>query len=421
MAIAARKALTPAAPRDSIRPMPLPTPFYSRTAPLCTSHAWKHWSGYLAVRHFDASPEREYNAIRQGAGLLDVSPLFKVDVRGPDAGRFLDYVLTRPASKLKVGRIAYACWCDDDGKVLDDGTCWRLGPEAWRLTSASPAYGWLARNAGGFAVEVLDRSGELAALALQGPTSRAILAAVSDPKLETLKYFGWADATFAECDKGSRAPFTISRTGYTGDLGYELWCETAHAPALWDALMRAGKPHGIWPIGLDALDITRIEAGYILQGCDYHSALDTVHPAHLSSPYELGLAWTVDLDRGPFIGQRALVAEKQRGSPWAFVGLVIDWVALERAFERHDLPPALPTAAWRQRIPLYRGMKQVGYASSGAWSPILKQNLALGSVFTEVAAPGTELDIEILADWERARVPAIVTALPFYDPPRKRS
>ena len=380
---------------------------------------WKHWAGYYAVRHYDESPEREYNAIRQGAGLLDVSPLFKYEVRGKDAGRLLDYVMTRPVSKLKTGRITYLCWCDDEGKVLDDGTCWRMDKHSWRVTSASPSWFWFARHAAGLDVEVVDLTDRLAALALQGPTSRRVLAACSDANLEELKFFGWTHATFH-----APTPFqaTISRTGYTGDLGYELWVDPAHAVALWDLLMARGKDHGIWPIGLDALDIARIEAGFVLQGCDYHSAFDTVHPASKSTPSELGLDWTVELDRPePFIGQKALVAEKQRGSHWAFVGLVIDWDALERAFDRHDLPPALPTAAWRQHIPIYRGMRQVGYASSGAWSPTLKQNLALASVIREVAAPGTDLDFEILVDWERARVPCRVTPLPFFDPPRKRT
>ncbi|MCC6620000.1 MAG: aminomethyl transferase family protein [Deltaproteobacteria bacterium] len=402
--------------------MPFPSPFHARTLPLCTSMAWKTWAGYYAVRHFDASPEREYNAVRQGAGLLDVSPLYKLDVRGRDAGALLDYVLSRPVAKLKTGRITYLCWCDDHGKVLDDGTCWRLGKERWRITAASPAWAWFDRHARGLDVEVVDVTERLAALALQGPTARAILIAAG-ADVGDLRFFGWRHVTLAHPASGlGSIEATVSRTGYTGDLGYELWVDPAHALALWDILMAAGKPLGIWPIGLDTLDITRIEAGFILQGNDYYSAVDALTPANTSSPFEIGLGWTVELERDPpFIGQRALIAEKARGSPWAFVGLVVDWPALEAAYARHDLPPSLPTAAWRARVPLYRGVRQIGYASSGTWSPILKQNLALASVFSEVAAPGSELDIEILVDWERARVPAVVTPLPFFDPPRKRS
>lgn len=368
------------------------------------------------MRHYDESPEREYNAIRQAAGLLDVTPLYKYEVHGPDAVPFLDYVLSKPAGKLKPGRITYLCWCDDEGKVLDDGTCWRMDENRFRLTSASPSWAWFARHAGRFRVEVEDLSDKLCSLALQGPTSRAVLAAACDANLAELKFFGWTGARFSGGVTG-----LISRTGYTGDLGYEIWVENQHALALWDLLMDAGRPHGIWPVGLDALDMSRIEAGFVLQGCDYFSALETVHPEHKSSPFEIRLDWTVELDRDPFIGQRMLAIEKSRGSRWAFVGLVIDWEALERAYDRHDLPPALPTAAWRQRIPLYLGGRQIGYASSGTWSPILKKNLALGSVHASAAKPGTELEIEVLIDWERMRIPARVTPLPFFDPPRKRA
>jgi aminomethyltransferase len=307
--------------------------------------------------------------------------------------------------------------------VLDDGTCWRMDKHTWRLTSASPSWFWFQRHAAGLDVEVRDLSDELAAVALQGPTSRAVLAACADADVAALKFFGWTQATFGAAGAGGSSggfPGIISRTGYTGDLGYEIWVDNDHALALWDLLMARGKDHGIWPIGLDALDIARIEAGFILQGCDYHSAFDTAHPASKSSPFELNLDWTVELEREPFIGQRALHLEKDRGSRWAFVGLVIAWDELEAAFARHDLPPALPTAAWRQRIPLYRGMRQVGYATSGAWSPTLKQNLALATVTHEVAAPGNELEIELLADWERTRIPCRVTPLPFFDPPRKK-
>lgn len=399
--------------------MPRPTPFHPRTQALCESHLYKHWAGFLAVRHFDESPEREYNAVRQGAGLLDVSPLFKYRVSGPDAGRFLDYALVKAVSKLKVHRVTYVCWCDDEGKVLDDGTCWRLSKTSYRLTSASPSWFWFTRLASGFDVEILDESESLAALALQGPMSRRILELASGRDLAGLKFFGW---TPLELDgPAGRVALEVSRTGYTGDLGYELWVDPSSALPLWDNLMAAGKPLGIWPIGLDTLDIARIEAGFILQGCDYHSAHDTAHPASKASPYELGLGRLVELERLPFVGQRALRDEHRRGSTWAFVGIVIDWDALEAAFDRHDLPPSLPGAAWRTRVPLYRGMRQVGYASSGCWSPILKQNLALASVFTEVASPGTELDFEILADWERTKIPCRVTALPFFDPPRKRA
>jgi len=397
--------------------MPLPTPFHPRTQARCESYAWKHWSGYYAVCHYDASPEREYNAVRNAAGLLDVTPLFKVDVSGPDAGALLDYVLSKPVSKLKRGRVTYLCWTDDRGKILDDGTCWRLGPDRWRLTAGAPCWFWLARHSALFGdVTIEDVTDRVAALALQGPTSRAILEDVCDADLGALSFFGLTSARFEGGVEGH-----ITRTGYTGDLGYELWVDNAHALALWDLLMARGAAHGIWPIGLDTLDICRVEAGFILQGCDYVSAYDAEIDDQRSSPYELGLGWTVKLDRAPFIGQRALAAEAARGSAWAFVGLDIAWEPFERLYAAHDLAPRLPSAAWRGLAPLHRGIRQVGRATSGAWSPILKKNLALATVEAEFAAPGTEMDIEVTVEWERKRVPARVTPLPFFDPPRKRA
>lgn len=397
--------------------MPRETPFHPRTQALCTSYAWKHWSGYYAVCHYDESPEREYNAVRQGAGLIDVSPLFKYDVTGADAGPLLDYLLSRRVSRLKRGRVTYVCWMDDDGKVIDDGTCWRLDKRRWRLTAGSPAFYWLARHAAGFGdVTVTDRTADIAALALQGPTSRAILTEICDADLDAVPFFGLAHAHAHD-----GFDLTLTRTGYTGDLGYELWVDRADALPLWDALMARGADHGIWPIGLDTLDITRVEAGFVLQGCDYRSAADVVLPSQKSSPFELNLDHTVQLDRDPFIGQAALRRERERGSAWAFVGLVVDWEALERLYAEYDLPPALPSAAWRGAIPIYRGSRQIGRATSGTWSPQLKQNLALGTVMAEVAEPGTVLDIEVTVEWSRRRVPATVTPLPFFDPPRKRA
>ncbi len=396
--------------------MPRPTPFHDRLQALCTSYAWKHWSGYYAVCHFHESPEREYNAIRQAAGLLDVTPLFKYDVVGPDAGRFLSYVCSKSVARLKRGRVTYLCWCDDDGNILDDGTCWRLGKESYRVTAAEPSLYWFEEHAEGFDVAITDITDTVAGLALQGPTSRDILRQVCDIDVDALKFFGVKKTTFKGGFKGH-----VTRTGYTGDLGYELWVRNKHALALWDLLMSEGKAFGIYPIGLDALDICRVESGFVLAGVDYTSAHGALTPAEKSTPFELNLGQTVQLDRGPFIGQRALKAEAERGSEYAFVGLDIDWVATEKVFAEYDLPPSLPAAAWRSLRPVYRGTRQVGRAYSGTWSPILKKNIALATVRADVASPGTVLDIEITAEYERRRVPAVVSALPFFDPPRKRA
>ena len=398
--------------------MPIPTPFHPRTAERCVTYRWKDWAGYYAVCTYDISPEREYNAIRQGAGVLDASPLYKYDVRGPDAGPFLSRVMVRDVARMKVGRVLYLCWCDDHGKVLDDGTCSRLGKHHYRVTAAAPSYHWFARHAASFDVEIEDTSTRYAALALQGPTSRDILRQftdLGDGDIDGVRFFDIREVEF------ENVPGYLSRTGYTGDLGYELWVESERALELWDALARHGKPRGLEPIGLDTLDICRIEAGFIMQGVDYFSAHDALIESQKSSPYELGLGWTVKLGRRSFIGAAALAAEKERGSEWAMVGLDIDWEATEALYGEYGLPPALPAAAWRSPVPVYRKGKQVGRATSGAWSPTLKKNLALATVYAGFAQPGTVLDIEMTVEWERRSVPATVVETPFFNPPRKRS
>ncbi|HBL26644.1 MAG TPA: hypothetical protein DD490_07405 [Acidobacteria bacterium] len=396
--------------------MPIPSPFHERTQALCSSYRWKDWSGYCAVCSFDVSHEREYFAFRQSAGLLDVSPLYKYEVTGPDAAALLARMMVRDVSQLKVGRVAYTCWCDDGGKVIDDGTVARLASDHFRVTAADPTLHWLQAAGRGFDVTVEDSSTRLAALALQGPTSRAILrAAVTGADLDALKFFGVTRATVGT------VPVWISRTGYTGDLGYEVWCERGDALALWDALIEAGRPHGIEPAGLDALDVTRIEAGFILLGVDYFSAKKVVLASRKSTPLELGFGWMVDLERGRFIGRDAIAAEKERGSVWQLVGLEVSWEELEALYESFNLPPSLPATARRDALPVYNdeGL-QVGQATSHTWSPLLKKYLAIASVHRGYEAKGTKLQIEHTVEYERRKVTATVAPPPFYDPERKR-
>ena len=396
--------------------MPLGTPFHPRTSELCTSLFYKDWAGYYTVCSYDTTHDREYYALRNAAGLIDVSPLFKYDVCGKDATEFLSRVMVKDVSKLKVGQCAYLCWCDDYGKVLDDGTVFRLDDTHYRVAAAEPTYSWLMRQTRRFDVSIEDSTTRYGTLSLQGPTSRDILKNVSDADLDSLRYFALTKAKLDDVD------VVISRTGYTGDLGYEVWVESGHALKVYDAIMAAGRDFRIQPVGLDAMDITRIEAGYIMNGVDYFSANTCLIESRKSTPYEIGLGWAVDLDRAPFIGQEALKVEKARGSEWASVGLVYDWPAFERLFDEFGLPPELPGGAWRSAIPLYseRG-KQVGQATSGAWSAILKDNLALATVKSAYAEPGTVLQIEVTVEYERRRVPAVVTKTPFFDPPRKKA
>ncbi len=396
--------------------MPIPTPFFPRTSELCTSMFWKEWAGHFAVRSYDTSHEREYFSIRHAAGLIDVSPLYKYEICGPDAAAFLTHLTVRDVRKLRHGRVTYLCWCDDDGKVVDDGTVSRLGPETFRLTSAEPSLGWLLTHAERFEVTIEDSSESLAALALQGPKSREILKLAADANLDGLKFFAVTRARIADVD------LFISRTGYTGDLGYEIWIPSDGALAVWDAVVAAGGPYRIEPSGLDALDVARVEAGFVMNGVDYFSSTHCMIDSRKSTPFEIGLGWTVKLDREPFIGQAALRAEAQRGPAWTFVGLELDWDEYEAVFAEYDLPPQVPAGAWRIPVPVYDSEgRQVGRATSGAWSPTLKRNLALASVRSDWAGVGRRLNIEVTAEYERRRVTATVAHTPFFDPSRRRS
>jgi aminomethyltransferase len=388
------------------------TPFHERTAALCASHAWRRWAGHIVASSYELTHEREYHAIRVAAALFDVSPLYKYLVRGRDAARLLDIIVTRNVQKAGVGQVLYTPWCDHDGKVMDDGTVARLGETLFRMTSAEPSLRWLEDNARGMAVEFTDVSDTTAALSLQGPMSWAILESLGAPPL---KYFRIAPAKLRGID------VEISRTGYTGDLGFEIWVDAGRAVALWDALVDAGRAYGIMPAGMLALDVARIEAGLMLIDVDYVPARKALIASQLSSPYELDLAWTVNLDKERFNGRDALAAEKARGPQWQFVGIEIDWDSLESLYAEVGLATRVPGAAWRMSVPIYSGDAQAGYATSGGWSPLLKKYIALAHLRAEFAAPGTQLDMEITVEHRRKRALATVAKKPFFDPPRKRA
>ncbi|MGH8661012.1 MAG: aminomethyltransferase family protein [Burkholderiales bacterium] len=391
------------------------TPFHARTAPLCASHAWRRWAGYVVASSYELSHEREYHAIRSTAALLDVSPLYKYLVCGKDAARLLDRVMTRDVAGSKPGQVLYTPWCDAAGKVLDDGTVARLEERVFRVTAADPNLRWLQDNASGLEVAIEDISESTAALALQGPASRTILQNLVDIDLTGLKYFRIARARL----RGS--PVTISRTGYTGDLGFEIWLDAADALPVWDALFEAGTPHGIQPAGMLALDVARIEAGLMLSEVDYVPARKALIESQASSPFELDLGWTVSLRKEQFVGRSALAAEAQRGSDWCFVGLEVEWDALERLHTEAGLAPRISGTAWRTSVPVYAGGDQAGYATSGGWSPLLKQYLALAHVRSRWATPGTQVEMEVTVEHRRKRAAARVVKKPFFDPPRKRA
>ncbi len=336
---------------------------------------------------------------------------------GPDATRLVDRVITREASLVRPGRVIYTPWCDGDGRVIDDGTLHRLDDGSWRWTAAQGQLRWLRLNARGLDVHIEDRTDDLAALALQGPLSRALLEAAAQASLADLPYYGRRGLRIGTID------LDVSRTGYTGDLGYELWVSAGQAVALWDALFEAGAAYGLRPAGILALDVARVEAGLIMAEVDYTSAWHAQTPAQTWSPFELGLGRLVALDKEvPFVGRSALRREQTRGGPpRRLVGLDIDWSDL-RALARRSRPRPVPR---RRRpgatpSPSTPPAVQVGRATSGTWSPLLKRNLALGTVSARFAELGTALEVEWSLEGERGRLGAGVVALPFFDPPRKR-
>lgn len=379
------------------------------------SHAWRRWAGYFVASAYEPSHDREYAAIRNAAALIDVTPLWKYMVRGKDAAKLLDRIVTRDVAKCKVGQVLYTPWCDSAGKVIDDGTVSRLGENEFRLTAADPTLRWLDVNATGMDVTIEDTSFQTCALALQGPLAREVLKHAADGDVAGLKFFRVVDATIGG------APVQVSRTGYTGDLGYEIWIPNEHAVAVWDALMAAGKNYGIVPAGIWALDVARIEAGLIMADVDYVSSHRAIIDSQLSSPFEINLGWAVNLEKGDFVGKPALVAEKQAGSPWQFVGIDVDWESLEALYMSVHVPPRLPAVAFRSSVPLYANDRQIGYCSSGCWSPLLKKYIALAHMESAYAAQGTEVFMEMTVEHHRKQALARVTALPFFNPERKRS
>jgi aminomethyltransferase len=382
---------------------------------MCESYEWRNWSGYLAAGLYEPSFEREYFAIRNSVAMIDVSPLFKYEISGPDAARVVDRIITRDVTKYHVGQVIYSPWCDEEGKVIDDGVIARLQENHFRITAADPNLNWFQDVGYGFDVQVSDVSSELAVLSLQGPNSRVVLKEiVSGIDFDQLNYFWLAHGQVGDF------PLTVTRTGYTGDLGYELWVRPQHAESLWDRLMEAGAQYSVLPAGMVALDVTRIEAGMLLIEVDYISSHHARIEAQKSSPFELGLGWAVSLDSGSFIGQKALREEKERGSPWAFIGLDIDWVDLERLYNKVNLPPQVTGRASRVPVPLYKNGKQIGQITSSTFSPLLKKYIGLGTVLSGYAAIGSQVEIEITVEYSRERGRATITKTPFFNPGRKR-
>jgi len=395
--------------------LPIGTAVHERTFPLCTSLNYREWSGYYAVSVYETHHDHEYNAIRNAAALIDVTPLFKYLITGRDATKWVNRVLARDINKVKVDQVIYCCWCDEEGKVIDDGTITRLDENTYRWTAADPNLRWFRQNAIGLDVHIDDITEKLAALALQGPTSGKLLKSVAEADITNLKYFRKTSGKIAG------VPVDISRTGYTGDLGYEIWIPWQQAVNVWDALMDVGRQFDIHPTGMLALDVARIEAGLLLADVDYVSSKKALIPSQKYSPYEIGLGKLVHLDKDNFIGKQALLKEARRGPERTLVGLEINWNEVEELFDDVGLAPQSPATASRLHVPVYRGREQVGKATSTTWSPLLKQLIALAIVETRHAKPGTKLQIELTVEAVRQRATAIVRELPFYNPARKTS
>jgi aminomethyltransferase len=395
--------------------LPIGTAVHERTFPLCTSLNYREWSGFYAVSVYETHHEHEYNAIRNAAALIDVTPLFKYLVTGKDATKFVNRVLARDINKVSVNQVIYCCWFDEEGKVIDDGTITRLEENAYRWTAADPNLRWFRQNAIGLDVRIDDITEQLAALALQGPTSGKLLKRVAEADIENLKYFRKTSGKIAGVE------VDISRTGYTGDLGYEIWIPWHNAIKIWDALMDAGQQFDIHPTGMLALDVARIEAGLILADVDYVSSKKALIPTQKYSPYEIGLGKLIHLEKDNFIGRQALVKENRRGPERVLVGLEINWNEVEELFDDVGLPPQTPATASRVHVPVYRGREQIGKATSTTWSPLLKQLIALASVEAEYAKAGSRLQIELTVEAKRHRATATARKLPFFNPPRKTS
>ena len=391
----------------------LKTPFHERSRAASQLDSFVPWSGYTTVDVY-STLEHEYFAIRNGTSVYDLTPMVKYRIGGRDAQRFLNRMMTRDIGKLTAGRVAYTVWCDDAGQLIDDGTVFCLGSGEYRLCTGERQLDWLTASAIGFEVEITEVTEDIAALAVQGPTSCAVLKSLGIAGIERLKPFELAllalPAPAGAPDAPGPITLMVSRTGFTGDLGYELWMRPADAESVWDALMGCRHAGGVRPIGSKALNVARIEAGFLLPNADFVSAAHTLRTGTARSPLELGLAWLVDFDKGHFTGRRALLEERRRGPRRCLVGLDVE-----------GMKPAHNALLYAER----GGRREIGSVTSAAWSPTCKRNLALAMVDAGHMSTGAVVWAEIYLNreltWERRMVRARVVERPFYAPARRRA
>ena len=380
----------------------LQTPFHSRLAKLDTLNTWHEWKGYSSADALYCA-DIEYFAIRNATAVFDLTPMTKYRITGPDSLAYLNRLVPRDMAKIKPGRVAYAVWCDDHGQVIDDGTIFHLREGEYRLCSQERHYAWLHESAIGFDVDIRHETADVAALAVQGPTSYSVLRKMGIKGLDGLKPFGLMHVDF----HGSE--LMVSRTGFTGDLGYELWIEPDKAEMLWDELFAAGELYGIRAIGTDALEHARIEAGFLAAYHEFLPADETVRTGRSRSPLELGLDWLVDFKKPVFNGRRALAEEQRKGSRWRLVKLDID--GNKTAHNSYIF--AKPK----------NNKKEIGFITSAVWSPVCKQNIAIGTVRTPHGKPGSHVWVEVYYQremhWNRTMARATVVDKPFWFPPRR--
>ena len=393
------------------------TPFHERTSALNETGLWSHWSGHLAAQRYQISDKFEYFAVRNSAGIFDSSPLYKYRIHGPDAEGFLAGVLARDVRTCPPGHAQYTIWCDDRGFVVEDGVILRHGPEEFLLTAAEPNLAYFEDLIGRDDVHIEEVSHDYATLAIQGPRSRDLVTRLV-PGAATIPYFGLTSGSIA----GS--PVTVSRTGYSGDLGFEIWIEAGDALKVWDSVWESVEGHGVLPFGLDALEMLRIEAGLLLLDVDFGSSRYAWTDEDRSTPFEIGLGWMLrDLaaDDRAFIGRRALERELADGtSRWRFTGLVLDWQDYDRIYNGAGLiPPKDHTPIVEELFVYDDEIRQVGYSTSFMYSPILQRHIAMARVRPDLATPGSEVRLEVDVNHRYEYVKARTARMPLYNPARK--
>ena len=393
------------------------SPFHERTNALNETQLWSHWSGYLAADRYQMSDKMEYFAVRNAAGLFDSSPLYKYRIHGKDAEAFLAGVLARDIRQCPPGHAQYTCWLDDRGFVIEDGVILHTAKDEYLLTSAEPNFAYFADRIGRHDVTIEEVSDEIGTLAIQGPRSRDLLKKLV-PQMEKIPYFGVAKGEIGG------AGVTVSRTGYSGDLGYEIWVETPDALHVWDTLWDAVAGHGVLPFGLAALYMLRIEAGLLLLEADFDSSRFAWNDAHRSTPIELGWSWMfkgLEADDRPFIGRRALEREiAEKTSRWNMRGLIVDWQDYDRVYNDAGLIPPKDHAPVVEDWMVYDDdYQRVGYATSFMYSPMLQRHIAIARVRPDMARLGTKVNLEFTVDHHYEQVAAHVARLPLYNPERK--